>query len=98
MRDEHTMLPGSDVEFSTPNYGLTTTPAKEWALVVEGGSGCEKAEGKADCVVVTSTRGCCKKGHTQADVRVLRPIAHYDANSFVIVPTVINIHTGYPPL
>jgi len=77
MREEHTMLPGSDVEFSTPNYGLTTTPAKEWALVVEGGSGCEKAEGKADCVIVTSTRGCCKKGHTQADVRVLRPIAHY---------------------
>ena len=54
------MLPDSDVEFSTPNYGLTTTPAKEWALVVEGGSGCAKAEGKEDSVIVTSTRGCCK--------------------------------------
>jgi hypothetical protein len=29
--------------FSTPNYGITTNPAKEWALVLEGGSGCENA-------------------------------------------------------
>ena len=48
MREEHTMLPGSDDEFSTPNYGLTTTPSKEWALVLEGGSGCgsHRAENK----------------------------------------------------
>ena len=51
------MLPGSDVEFSTPNYGLTTTPSKEWALVLEGGSGCAKVEGKEDSVSVTGTLG-----------------------------------------
>jgi hypothetical protein len=77
MREEHTMLPDSDDEFSTPNYGLTTTPSKEWALVLEGGSGCAKVEGKEDSVSVTGTRGCCKKGQTQLDVRVLRPIAYY---------------------
>jgi len=60
MREEHTMLPGSDVEFSTSNYGLTTTPSKEWALVLEGGSRCDKAEGKEGSVSVTGTRGCCK--------------------------------------
>ncbi len=60
MREEHTMLPGSDIEFSTSNYGLTTTPSKEWALVLEGGSGCAEVEGKEDSVIVTSTRGCCK--------------------------------------
>ena len=45
MREEHTILPGSDDEFSTPNYGLTTTPSKEWALVLEGGSGCANGLG-----------------------------------------------------
>jgi hypothetical protein len=77
MREEHTMLPDSNDEFSTPNYGLTTTPSKEWALVLEGGSGCAKVEGKEDSVSVTGTRGCCKKGQTQPDVRVLRPITYY---------------------
>ena len=60
MREEHTMLPGSDDEFSTPNYGLTTTPSKEWALVLEGGSGCAEVEGKEGSISVTGTRGCWK--------------------------------------
>ena len=60
MREEHTILPGSDDEFSTPNYGLTTTPSKEWALVLEGGSGCAEVEGKEGSISVTGTRGCCK--------------------------------------
>jgi len=77
MREEHTERNDSHVEFSTSNYGLATTPAKEWALVLEGGSGCAKVEGKEGSVIVTSTRGCCKKGQTQPDVRVLRPIAFY---------------------
>ena len=63
------MLPGSDDEFSTPNYGLTTTPSKEWALVLEGGSGCAKVEGKEGSVIVTGTRGCLKDGKMQPDVR-----------------------------
>jgi hypothetical protein len=71
-REEHTMLPGSDVEFSTPDYGLTTTPSKEWALVLEGGSGCAAVEGKEGSVSVTGTRGCFKDGQTQPDLRVLR--------------------------
>jgi hypothetical protein len=60
MLEDHTLLPGSDVEFSTSNYGLTTTPSKEWALVFEGGSGCAEVEGKEGSVSVTGTRGCCK--------------------------------------
>jgi hypothetical protein len=77
MREEHTKRPDSHDEFSTPNYGITTTPAKEWELVLEGGIGCAKVEGKEGRVSVTSTRGCCKEGQTQVDVRVLRPIAYY---------------------
>jgi hypothetical protein len=77
MREEHTERNDSHAEFSTSNYGLTTTPAKEWALVLEGGSGCAEVEGKEGSVSATSTRGCCKKGQTQPDVRVLRPIAYY---------------------
>jgi hypothetical protein len=60
MRREHTERPDSIVEFSTPNYGVTTTPSKEWALVLEGGNGCAKMEGKEGSVFVTGTRGCCK--------------------------------------
>ena len=60
MREEHTERPDSRRKFSTSNYGLKTTPAKEWELVVEGGSGCAKVEGKEDSIIVRSTRGCCK--------------------------------------
>jgi hypothetical protein len=60
MREEHTQREDSHDEFSTPNYGITTSPAKEWALVLEGGSGCAKVEGKEGSVSATSTRGCCK--------------------------------------
>jgi hypothetical protein len=77
MREEHTERDDSHVKFSTPNHGLGTTPAKEWELVFEGGSGCAKVEGKEGSVIVTDTRGCFKDGQTQSDVRVLRPIAYY---------------------
>jgi len=60
MCEEHTERPDSHVEFSTSNYGLTTTPSKEWALVLEGGSGCAEVEGKEGSVIVKGTRGCCK--------------------------------------
>ena len=45
--------------------------------MLEGGSRCAEVEGKEHSVSVTGTRGCCKKGQTQLDVRVLRPIAYY---------------------
>ena len=45
--------------------------------MLEGGSGCAEVEGKEGSVSVTGTRGCCKDGQTQPDLRVLRPIAHY---------------------
>ena len=77
MREEHTARPDSKEEFTTPNYGITTTPHTEWKLMFEGGSGSVKVQGKEDSVSVTSTRGCCKNGKPQADLRVLRPIAHY---------------------
>ena len=77
MREEHTARPDSKEEFTTPNYGITTTPHTEWKLMFEGGSGSVKVQGEKDSVSVTSTRGCCKNGKPQADLRVLRPIAHY---------------------
>ena len=58
MREEHTERPDSHLEFSTPNYGLTTTPAQDWKLVLEGGSGCDKSEGKEGSFSVAGTRGC----------------------------------------
>jgi hypothetical protein len=60
MREEHSERPDSNVEFSTSNYGLTNSAAKEWALVLEGGSGCAEVEGKEGSVSVTGTLGCCK--------------------------------------
>ena len=60
MRREHTECADSDVAFSTPNYGIRTTPRTEFELVAAGGSGCEKAEGVEEGVVVTGTRGCFK--------------------------------------
>jgi hypothetical protein len=57
MREEHTERPDSHVEFSTSNYGLTTTASKEWALVLEGGSGCAEVEGKEGSLSVTGTLG-----------------------------------------
>jgi hypothetical protein len=77
MREEHTQRPDSHVEFSTPNSGLTTTPAKEWQVVILGGSGCTPVPGKDDGVIVTGTRGCCKDGTTQSDLRVVRTMKHY---------------------
>jgi hypothetical protein len=32
IKDEHTVLWGSDQEFTTSNYGLTTTPKKEYEI------------------------------------------------------------------
>ena len=58
MRKEHTQFADSDVEFSTPNYGITTTPRTEFELVASGGSGCDSASGGGEGVVVTGTRGC----------------------------------------
>jgi hypothetical protein len=60
MRKEHTERDDSHVKFSTANHGITTTPAKEWALVLEGGRGCDEVEEKEGSISVTSTRGCCK--------------------------------------
>jgi hypothetical protein len=56
----HTERPDSHVEFSTPNYGLQTTPAKKWELVFEGCIWCGEVEGKEGRVSVMGTRGCCK--------------------------------------
>jgi hypothetical protein len=35
MQTEHTQRADSDVEFTTPNYGITTTSKQEWQFVVE---------------------------------------------------------------
>ncbi len=35
MESEHTKKPGSDVEFTTSNYKITTTPRNEWEYVVK---------------------------------------------------------------
>lgn len=35
MAAEHLDKAGSDVSFTTSNYGLTTTPRTEWAVVVD---------------------------------------------------------------
>ena len=35
MTAEHCKMKGHDLEFTTPNYRITTTPKEEWNLVVE---------------------------------------------------------------
>lgn len=43
MRKEHCEFVGSNVEFTTGNYNITTCPRKEWLLITEGqgGDACE---------------------------------------------------------
>ena len=78
MEEEHTQRDDSRDKFSTPNYGLQTDPSTEYHLAVSGGAECARAPGGAEgAVAVTGTRGCCKGGATQPDVRVLRPIEYY---------------------
>ena len=36
MRNEHCVRHGHNTSFTTPNYQITTTPEKEWAIVVQG--------------------------------------------------------------
>jgi hypothetical protein len=36
MEEEHLLSPTSTAKFTTSNYGITTTPADEWRVVVEG--------------------------------------------------------------
>ena len=63
MRKEHTELDDADVEFSTPNYGITTTARKEFELVasyMSGSSECEAAPKGGEGVVAKGTRGCFK--------------------------------------
>jgi WD40 repeat protein len=39
MRQEHCERAGCDVEFTTSNYNITTTPKKEWRYIVENAPG-----------------------------------------------------------
>ena len=36
MRKEHSVFEGQDFEFTSDNYGITTSPRQEWLLVTEG--------------------------------------------------------------
>ena len=76
MRDEHTKRLDSHSKFTTPNYGITTTPAIEYALMMSGGMSHGRS-GDDACVIITGTRGCWFAGKQMEDKRVLRPIEHY---------------------
>jgi hypothetical protein len=39
--EEHCILGGFDFEFTTPNYGITTTPKKEYELLMKKGVKCD---------------------------------------------------------
>jgi len=80
MREEHTAMADSETRFSTGNYGLTTSPKREWELVESGGRGLARKvvkDSKEECVIVTGTRGALKGGQEGEDLRVLRPIEYY---------------------
>ena len=40
MEAEHTSMTGCEMQFTTRNYGITTTPKAEWAVVVKGEKPC----------------------------------------------------------
>ena len=62
VRNEHLNSADSHEEFTTGNYGITTTPAKEYELVISGGEGVDLDE-------------LASRGHGAA--RVLRPLYFY---------------------
>jgi hypothetical protein len=70
VRLEHMESKDSDEEFSTGNYGLTTTPSMEYNLAMGGGEGLERVqvmhEGKeVEHVVVEGTRCAYKQGEVK---------------------------------
>ena len=80
---EHLESADSDRPFTTSNYGLTTTPRKEYELVKSGGKGLKtktirkNGDQGVEHVVVTSTQGACIGGQEQEDLRVVRPLEEY---------------------
>ena len=77
--------PTCDVPFSTPNYGITTTPRKEYMMATTGGMACRKTKklvrmddgSEVEHTVVSGTTRCGYGGQGQEDVRVLRPLEDY---------------------
>jgi len=75
-QEEHTVLATCDKEFSTANYGITTTPSVEYNLVVKGSM--VEGVGVGGAVEVKGTRRSKSKGGVaQKDERVLRPLGDY---------------------
>ena len=72
VRKEHEDMADSEKSFTTNNYGITTTPKKEYQLHVEfPGIG-------GDDVKVAGTRRCSTfDGKSQEDLRTLRPIDYF---------------------
>ena len=62
MENEHVKSADSNQEFTTGNYSITTTPAKEYALAISGGIGVDMED-------------LANKG--QGETRVLRPLSYY---------------------
>ena len=48
MKSEHCDKTGAHDKFTTPNYHIETTPAREWAIVVNGGHGDGHGVGDGD--------------------------------------------------
>ena len=81
---EHCNCSDSSEEFTTSNYGVTTTPRTEFNLVVSGGDGLERrvmtmGDGsEVEHVVVSATKMCRRAEQAQVeDLRVIRKIEDY---------------------
>ena len=68
---EHLETLDADIEFTTMNYGITTTPKLEYNLVTT------HAGPSGDGIQISGTRLCPKKGVAQEDWITLRPIQSY---------------------
>ncbi len=77
VKEEHTTRATCDKEFSTANYGITTTPRTEYNLVM--GPMVEDVSAGGAVEVKGTRRSKKKGGEVQKDERVLRPLQDYGA-------------------
>lgn len=78
VRTEHLEMPDSRMDFTTQNYGITTTPELEYTLVTryDGAGG--------DNIEIAGTRRCPNaRSQMQGDRRTLHPLSHYEASEVV---------------
>ena len=91
MRQEHCERAGCDVEFTTGNYAITTTPKKEWQYIVDNAAGRDMGNNRR---LISISELFEKKASQDANLRKEEIIAIvlYTGPMFQIYNTILRKH------